>query len=248
MAGHSKWANIKHKKSRVDAAKGKIFSRISKEIINAVKLGGADPKGNPRLRIALQKAKAANVPNDNIDRCIKKASSSDQEAYHEMMYELYGFGGVGIICDVMTDNKNRMASDIRIATNKCGGTIAHPGSVAFNFDRKGIIRVSKHQAIEDELFMAVSDAGAEDFVVEDEEFVVICEPDVFDAVKEAIHHIGVEKMDANLEMIPKTYIDCNVDTAKQNIALIEWLEGIDDVDTVFHNMKMPEELTTSDEE
>lgn len=247
MAGHSKWANIKHRKGKADAAKGKVFSRVSKEIINAVKLGGPDAKNNPRLRIALQKAKAANVPNDNVERCIKKASSSDQEAYHEMSYELYGYGGVGIIAEIMTDNKNRIASDIRIATNKCGGTVAHPGSVSFNFDQKGIIRVSKHHAIEDELFMAVSDAGAEDFVVEDEEFVVITDPVSFEKVKEAITHIGVERMESALEMIPKNYIECNVDTAKLNIALIEWLEGIDDVDAVYHNMKIPEELAKEDE-
>lgn len=248
MAGHSKWANIKHRKGKADAAKGKIFTRISKEVINAVKLGGADPKSNPRLRLALQKAKAANVPNDNVERCIKRATSSDQEAYHEMHYELYGYGGVGIIAEIMTDNKNRIASDIRIATNKCGGTIAHPGSVAFNFDHKGIIRVSKHQALEDELFMAVTDAGAEDFVVEDEEFVVITTPENFDKVKEAIAQLGVDKMEANLEMIPKNTIECNVETAKLNIALIEWLEGLDDVDAVFHNMKIPDELAKAEDE
>ncbi len=248
MAGHSKWANIKHRKNKADAAKGKVFTRISKEIINAVKLGGADAKNNPRLRIALQKAKAANVPNDNIERCIKKASSADQEAYHEMNYELYGYGGVGLIAEIMTDNKNRISSEVRIATNKCGGTLAHPGSVVFNFDNKGIIRVSKHHAIEDELFLAVSEAGAEDFAVEDEDFVVICEPAVFEQVKEAISKLGVERMDANLEMIPKNYIECNVETAKLNIALIEWLEGIDDVDAVYHNMKIPDELAKSEEE
>ena len=248
MAGHSKWANIKHRKGKADAAKGKIFTRVAKEIINAVKLGGPDAKMNPRLRLALQKAKAANVPNDNIERCIKKASSNDQEAYHEMHYELYGYGGVGIIAEIMTDNKNRIASDIRIATNKCGGTIAHPGSVVFNFDHKGIIRVSKHQALEDELFLAVSEAGAEDFEAEDEDFVIVTDPTDFDKVKEAITALGVEKMDANLEFVPKTYIDCNQETAKLNIALLEWLDGIDDVDTVYHNMKIPEELANNDED
>jgi YebC/PmpR family DNA-binding regulatory protein len=242
MAGHSKWANIKHRKNKADAAKGKVFTRIAKEVINAVKIAGPDPKSNPRLRLALTKAKAANVPNDNIERCIKKATSSDQEAYHEMQYELYGYGGVGIIAEIMTDNKNRIASDIRIATNKCGGTIAHPGSVLFNFDQKGIIRVSKHHAVEDELFLAVSDAGAEDFSVEDDEFVIVTDPALFDKVKDAVTGLGVERMDANLEMIPKNYIECNAETAKLNIALIEWLEGIDDVDTVYHNMKIPEDL------
>lgn len=238
MAGHSKWANIKHRKGKADAAKGKIFTRVSKEIINAVKLSGPDPKNNPRLRLALQKAKAANVPNDNVERCIKKASSSDQEAYHEMHYELYGYGGVGLLVEVMTDNKNRIASDIRIATNKRGGTIAHPGSVAFNFDQKGVISVPKERAFEDELFMTVSEAGAEDFTSEDEFYIVVCEPTSFDAVKEAIHKHGIEGVEAELEMIPKNYIECNEENYKNNLALIEWLEGIEDVDQVFHNMKM----------
>ena len=152
MAGHSKWANIKHKKEKADAKKGKVFSRIAKEIISAVKLSGPDPKANPRLRLALQKAKEANVPNEIVDRNVKKASSADQADFHELTYELYGHGGVGIIAEVMTDNKNRISSEMRIATNKCGGTIASRGSVAFNFDRKGVIQVSIKKAVEDELF------------------------------------------------------------------------------------------------
>ncbi|MCB1076168.1 MAG: YebC/PmpR family DNA-binding transcriptional regulator, partial [Simkania sp.] len=133
MAGHSKWANIRYKKERADAKKGKVFSRIAKEIISAVKLGGPDPKANSRLRLAIQRARAENVPNDNIERNIKKAQSAETANYSEFTYELYGFGGVGIICDVMTDNKNRIASEVRIATNKRGGTIATPGAVSFNF-------------------------------------------------------------------------------------------------------------------
>jgi YebC/PmpR family DNA-binding regulatory protein len=163
MAGHSKWANIKHRKERADAKKGKLFSRITKEIISAVKQSGPDPKSNPKLRLVLQKARAANLPNDNIERNIKKAASADQADFVEMTYELYGHGGVGLVVDIMTDNKNRVASDMRIATNKRGGTIANPGAVTFNFDRKGVIQVLKKNAIEDELFMAVSEAGAEDF-------------------------------------------------------------------------------------
>ncbi len=180
-----------------------------------------------------------NVPNDNIDRLIKKASSSDQEAYIEMHYELYGYGGVGILVEVLTDNKNRISSEIRIATNKRGGSIAHPGAVAFNFDKKGIIHVLKKYAIEDELFLAVSDAGAEDFLVEEEGFVIICEPRNFDAVKEAIQHLHIEHVEADLEMIPKAFVECDAEAAANNLALIEWLEGIDDVETVFHNMKQP---------
>ena len=183
MAGHSKWANIKHRKDRADKKKGKIFSRVAKEIISATKLGGPDPKSNPRLRLALQKARSANLPNEIIERNIKKASSIDQADYHEMTYELYGHGGVGIIVDVMTDNKNRIASEMRIATNKKGGTIASPGAVAFNFDRKGIIQVSKKNAIEDELFLASSEAGAEDFEATEDMFVITTDPAIFMLLK-----------------------------------------------------------------
>ena len=142
MAGHSKWANIKHKKERADAKKGKVFSRIIKGLISAVKQGGPDPKSNAKLRAAIQKAKAANLPADNIERNIKKASNVDQSDYTEMTYEIYGHGGVGIIVLAMTDNKNRTASDMRIATNKKGGAIASPGSVMFNFDKKGVIQIA----------------------------------------------------------------------------------------------------------
>lgn len=242
MAGHSKWANIKHRKGKADAKKGKIFSRVAKEIITAVKLSGPDPKNNPRLRIALQKARTANMPNDNIERNIKKASSADQEAYHEMSYELYGHGGVGIYVDVMTDNKNRIASEMRIATNKKGGTIATPGAVAFNFDRKGVIQISKKNAVEDELFLAATEAGAQDFEVTEDMFVITTEPTDLLTVKDAINQLGFACEEAELVMIPKVYVECDVETAKENLALIEWLEELEDVDAVFHNMKIPDEL------
>ncbi|PJD97213.1 MAG: YebC/PmpR family DNA-binding transcriptional regulator [Parachlamydia sp.] len=242
MAGHSKWANIKHRKGRADAKKGKVFSRIAKEIISAVKLGGADPKNNPRLRLVLQKARVANVPNDIIERNIKKASSVDQADYTEMTYELYGYGGVGIIVDVMTDNKNRLASEMRIATNKRGGTIATPGAVAFNFDRKGVIQITKKHGIEEEVFNASIEAGAEDFEAAEDVFIVTTDPlDLFQ-VKDAIAHLGFQCDEAALEMIPKSYVECDEETAKLNLALIDWLEQIDDVDEVFHNMKVPEQL------
>ena len=242
MAGHSKWANIKHKKARADAKKGKVFSRIAKEIISAVKVGGPDPKANPRLRLVLQSAKSQNVPNDIVDRNIKKASEADQADYIEMTYELYGYGGVGIICDVMTDNKNRLASEMRIATNKKGGTIATPGSVTFNFDRKGVIQMALDHAIEEELFNAAIEGGAEEFEKEEEMFVVTTEPTMLFEVKEAIEALGFQCDEASLEMIPKTSVECDVETAKSNLALIEWLEGIEDVDVVFHNMIIPDEL------
>lgn len=242
MAGHSKWANIKHKKGKADAKKGKIFSRIAKEIISAVKIGGPDPKSNPRLRLALQKARESNVPNDIIDRNIKKASSADQADFTEVTYELYGYGGVGIIVDIMTDNKNRASSDMRIATNKRGGTIASPGSVAFNFDRKGIIQISKKHAIEDEIFKAALEAGAQDFEVEEDMYIVTTDPVDLYSVKEAINSLGFQCDEASLEMIPKTYVECDMENAKDNLALIDWLEQLEDVDEVYHNMKIPDEL------
>lgn len=237
MAGHSKWANIKHRKERADAIKGKIFSRLTKEIISAVKQGGSDPKSNTRLRLAIQKAKMANLPSENIERNIKKASSADQADYEEIFYELYGHGGVGIIVEMMTDNKNRAASEIRIATNKRGGTIATPGAVAFNFDRKGVIQVSKKDAIEDDLFLAVSEAGAEDFDVEEEFFMITTPHDKLFQVKDRIDQMGLKVESAELQMIPKVYVKSSLEVAKENFALIEWLENIDDVDAVYHNMQ-----------
>lgn len=236
MAGHSKWANIKHRKERADKKKGKIFSRITKEIISAVKQGGPDPKANPKLRLVLQKAKAANLPNDNVERNIKKASSADQEDFFELSYELYGHGGVGIIVDAMTDNKNRTASDMRIATNKKGGSIASPGSVAYNFDRKGVIKVNKGNVDEENLFNLSIESGADDFRTEEEFYVVITPADMLYQVKDAIDAKGYEAIEANLEMIPKTLVDCDEETAKANYELIEWLEDLDDVDAVFHNI------------
>ncbi len=237
MAGHSKWANIKHRKERADAKKGKVFTRVTKEIISAVKQGGPDPKSNPRLRLALQKAKAANLPSDNIERNIKKASSADQADFYEISYELYGYGGVGIIVDIMTDNKNRTASDIRIATNKRGGTIANPGAVKFNFDHKGVIRIDKKKTDEDSLFLAAGEAGADDFEAADEEFIVTTPPDTLFQVKEKLDQMGIPVEEAELEMVPKTYVECNEEDAKANLALVEWLEDLDDVDAVFHNMR-----------
>lgn len=238
MAGHSKWANIKHRKGKADKIKGKIFSRITKELITAVKHGGADPKSNPRLRIALQKARTANMPNDNIERNIKKASSLDQADFVPITYELYGYGGVGIIAEVLTDNKNRISSDMRIATNKKGGTIANPGSVAFNFDHKGVIQILRTQATEDALFEIASNAGADDFEVEEDCYIITTPPDRLFAIKETIDKIGIKTESAELEMIPKTIVECSSEDTKANLELIEWIEALDDVDAVYHNMKL----------
>lgn len=241
MAGHSKWANIKHRKEKADAKKGKAFSRVAKEIISAAKLGGPDPKSNPRLRLAIAKAKDVNLPNDVIDRNIKKAMNVDQQDFSELSYELYGHGGVGIIVDILTDNKNRVSSDMRIATNKRGGTIASPGAVAFNFDRKGVIQIQKKHAVEDELFVAATEAGAEDFESEGDMFVVTTDPVSLIAVKDAIEHLGFKCDEASLEMIPKVWVDCDEETYKANMALIDWIDQLDDVDAVYHNMSDPEE-------
>ncbi len=236
MAGHSKWANIKHRKEKADLKKGKIYSRMAKEIITAVKLGGPDREANPRLRLAIQRSKDANLPNEIIDRNIKKASSADQGDYFDVTYEFYGHGGVGIIIEGMTDNKNRMASDMRIATNKRGGTIATPGAVSFNFDRKGVIQVAKDASKEEMLFNAVIEAGAEEFEVEDDLFIITTDPNDILKIKEVIEKLGIKCEEAEVEMIPKSWVDCDEETKKANLALVEWLEALDDVDSVYHNM------------
>lgn len=238
MAGHSKWANIKHRKEKSDAKKGKAFTRAAKEIINAVKHGGADPKGNAHLRLAIQKAKEVNFPSDNIEKLIKRASSSEQEAYHFVQYELYAHGGVGIIVDLMTDNKNRAASDIRTATNKKGGTIAVPGAVAYNFHRKGVLTLAKQHAIEEELFAAVTEAGAEDFQEDDTSYLILTDPSDLAKVKEAIEKLGFRVDDEAIAMIPKALVEVSEEIQRQNLELIEYLEELDDVDSVYHNMKL----------
>ena len=240
MAGHSKWANIKHKKERADAKKGKVFSRVTKELITAVKLGGADPKTNTRLRLVLQKAKAVNLPQENIDRNIKKATNAATSDYSDVMYELYGHGGVGILCEGLTDNKNRTASDLRIATNKRGGIIGTPGSVSYQFDRKGVIQVAKEGVDANDLFFLVSEAGAEDFEEIDSCFIVTTPVESLYGVKEALEEKGYSCPEAELEMIPRVWIACDQETQEKNLALLEWLENLEDIDIVTHNMKIEE--------
>ncbi len=238
MAGHSKWANIKHRKDRADKKRGKVFSRIIKEIISAVRQGGPDPKANTKLKLAIQKAKEANVPSDNVERNIKKASSPDQKDFLEMTYEFYGYGGVGLIVDVMTDNKNRIASDMRIATNKCGGTIATPGSVAYNFERKGQIVIPKSAGSEEDLFLRATDAGADDFSAGDEGYVIETTVEAFSRVVETLKKEGIKIEAASLVMVPNTLVDVSDEDADRNITLIEWLENLDDVDALYHNIKI----------
>jgi len=221
MAGHSKWANIKHKKGRADAKKGKVFSRIAKEIISAVKQGGPDPKNNPRLRLALQKAKSANVPSTVVDRNIKKAGEKDTADYFELTYELYGHGGVGLIVEVMTDNKNRIASEMRIATNKRGGSIATPGSVTFNFEQKGVIHVPLDSApSEDDLFLLASDCGAEEFENTGDEYIIYTANDSLFLVKEHLEEKNDMRTEMGLEMLPNSKIDSDTENTKSNLTLI----------------------------
>lgn len=238
MAGHSKWANIKHRKDRADKKRGKLFSRLAKEIISAVKQAGSDPKANSKLKLAIQKAKAANLSSDTIERNIKKASSSSQGDYDEISYEIYGYGGVGLIVDVLTDNKNRSASDIRIAINKCGGNIANPGAVAFNFDRKGVIQIPKDKGEEEMIFDKASEAGAEDFASSEDRYIITTAPEDLYKVKEKIEESKIDSLEVELTMIPKTFVECNEKDLEANNKLIEWLENIDDVDAVYHNMNL----------
>lgn len=239
MAGHSKWANIKHRKGRSDAKKGKIFSRIVKEIITAVKLSGPDERSNPRLRVVVAKARGANMSSETIEKNIKKASSPDQSAFEEGLYELYGHGGVGLIVDVMTDNKNRTASDLRIATNKCGGVVASPGSVLFNFERRGVIEVLKTKALEEELFNTAIESGADDFESGADTFVILTDPKLLHEVKEKIESCGVEIASADIIVMPKNLVRCSEEDRAANTKLIEWLEDLDDVSEVSHNMQEP---------
>lgn len=238
MAGHSKWANIKHRKERADKKKGKIFSRLMKEIISAVRQGGPDPKANAKLRVVLQKAKTANVPNENIERNIKKAASKDQADYFEMTYELYGYGGVGILAEVMTDNKNRIASEMRIATNKCGGNIAAPNAVSYNFEKKAVFKIPVDKVKEEELFLSVTELGAEDFQKEDDLFIVLAPIQQYENLKCYLDEQNIECEESGIEMVPNLKIECSEEDVESNLKLIEWLENIDDVDAIYHNMKL----------
>lgn len=236
MAGHSKWANIKHRKMKADAKKGKAFTKVTKEIINAVKQGGPDPKINVKLKLAIQKAKAVNLPQDNIDRNIKKASSGEQADYFEMLYELYGHGGVGILVEVMTDNKNRIASDMRIATNKKGGTIASPGAVSYNFAKKGIIQVLKSEAKEEDLFALVIENGAEDFEGEEDFYIITTPVEELMHIKDMLDEKGIKTEECSLQMLPLNFMECSAEDKEANEALIDWIEENDDVNEIYHNM------------
>lgn len=239
MSGHSKFANIKHKKEKNDAAKGKMFTIIGKEIAVAVKEGGADPNNNSKLRDVIAKAKANNMPNDTIDRGIKKAAGDAASVnYETLTYEGYGPSGVAIIVDTLTDNKNRTAANVRSAFTKGGGNVGTPGSVSYMFDKKGQIIIDKEECEmdADELMMAALDAGAEDFSEEEDSYEVITAPDDFSAVREALEALKIPMMEADVTMIPQTWVELSdEDDIKKLNRILDLLDEDDDVQAVYHN-------------
>ncbi len=244
MSGHSKFANIAHKKAANDAAKGKIFTRLGKEIMVAVKEGGPDVNNNSKLRQVVAKAKASNMPNDTIDRAIKKAASSDMTDYESVTYEGYGPNGTAIIVEALTDNRNRAASNIRNAFTKGGGNVGTPGCVSFMFDNKGQIIVAKEECGRDadELMMMALDAGAEDFNEEDDCFEITTAPDDFDAVNEALSAAGISMASAEVTMLPRTYVELtDADDIKKMRRILSLLDEEDDVQNVYHNWNEPDE-------
>ncbi len=239
MSGHSKFANIKHKKEKNDAAKGKIFTIIGREIAVAVKEGGADPANNSRLRDVIAKAKANNMPNDTIDRGIKKAAGDMGSVNYEVVtYEGYGPNGVAIIVDALTDNKNRTASNVRNAFTKGGGNVGTQGCVSFMFDKKGQIIIDKEECEmdSDSLMMAALDAGAEDFSEEEDSYEVLTAPDDFSVVREALEKEGIPMASAEVTMIPQTWVELTDETDIKNInKTLDLLDEDDDVQQVYHN-------------
>ena len=241
MSGHSKWHNIQAKKGKTDAKRGKIFTKIGKEIVVAVKNGGANLDSNSKLRDVVAKAKAANMPNDNISRAIKKAAGEANSVnYENIVYEGYGPSGVAVIVDVLTDNKNRSAGNVRNAFTKGGGNMGNSGCVGFMFQEKGEIIIEKADLDEDEIMMMALDAGAEDFASEEEVFVVTTSPEDFGTVREALEAEGLEFLEAGVKMIPDTYTEINEDDAKKFQKMLDLLEDDDDVQEVFHNAEFPE--------
>jgi YebC/PmpR family DNA-binding regulatory protein len=243
MSGHSKWANIKHKKAKTDAKKGKIFTKLIKEIMVAAK-GGSDISGNPRLRLAVDKAKAVNVPADNIDRAIKKgAGELSTVNYEEGTYEGYGPGGVAVLVNFMTDNRNRTASEVRHAFSSSGGSLGQSGSVAYMFDKKGLFTFDMKSITEERLMEAALVAGAEDVVqnLEDGVFEVYTEHTEFNNVKTAFDNAGIKYISADISMIPKNTVKVEGKVAQQVLRLLEELEDLDDVQEVFANFDISSE-------
>jgi len=247
VSGHSKWSTIKRKKGALDAKRGKIFSRLIKEITVAARMGGGDPEGNPRLRSAINTAKTENMPKDNIERAIKKGTGELEGAvYEEITYEGYGPSGVAVLVDCMTDNKNRTVADIRHAFSKSGGNLGESGCVSWMFDKKGSILVDKEVIDEEELMDKALEAGAEDVVEEDTVFQVVTAPEDFDAVREALEADGVKFIEASVSMIPQNTVDITDEKrARQILKLLESLEDQDDVQNVYANFDIPDEIVES---
>lgn len=245
MSGHSKWNNIKNKKEKTDAQKGKIFTKIGKEIAICVREGGGDVNVNSRLRDLVAKAKANNVPNDNIDRAIKKAMGADSVQYEEIVYEGYGPSGVAVIVETATDSRNRTASDVRHFFDKYGGNLGATGCVSYMFDDKGVIVLLKEdneKADEDALMEAALEAGAEDFSSSDETYEITTEPDDLYAVRDALEKLGYKIESAEKDKIPQTYVTLdNEEDIKNMNQLIEHLEDSDDVQEIYHNWENCEE-------
>ena len=239
MSGHSKFANIKHKKEKNDAAKGKIFTIIGREIAVAVKEGGPDPENNSKLRDCIAKAKANNMPNDTIDRGIKKAAGDANAVnYEHVTYEGYGPSGIAIIVEALTDNKNRTAANVRSAFTKGHGSIGTPGCVSYSFDEKGQIIIDKEECDmdADDLMMLALDAGAEDFSEEEDSYEILTAPDDFSAVRETLEKEGVPMAEAEVRMIPQNYVTLTDETAIKNLQrTLDLLDEDDDVQNVFHN-------------
>lgn len=244
MSGHSKFANIAHKKAANDAAKGKVFTRLGKEILVAVKEGGPDANNNSRLRQVIAKAKANNMPNDTIERSIKKAANSDTAALEAVTYEGYGPNGTAIIVDALTDNRNRAASNIRNAFTKGGGNVGTPGCVSFMFDHKGQLIIAKEECDKDsdELMLMALDAGAEDFKEEDDSYEILTAPEDFDGVNDALTDAGIVMASAEVTMIPQTYVELTAeDDLKKMRRILNLLDDEDDVQNVYHNWDEPVE-------
>lgn len=236
MSGHSKWHNIQAKKGKADAARGKIFTKLGRELLIAVKEGGPDPAGNSKLKNVISKCKAANMPNDTINNAIKKASSSN-ENYEEMVYEGYGPCGVAVIVEASTDNKNRTAADVRHVFDKAGGNLGTTGCVSYMFNKKGIIVIEKSSTTmdEEELMMLALDAGAEDFQSDEEIYEITTEPSDFTAVSEKLEEAGLSFVEAEVQMIPTTTVKLEEKDVEKMERLIEKLEELDDVANIYHN-------------
>ena len=243
MSGHSKWASIKHKKGAVDAKRGKIFTRLIKEITVSARLGGGDPNGNPRLRSAIQAAKAENMPKDNIERAIKKGTGELQgTSYEEVNYEGYGPGGVALLVDCLTDNKNRTVADLKHIFDRHGGSLGEPGCVSWIFEKKGYLVFEKDAVEEEKLLDLALEAGAEDVKEGAGEFEVTTPPSDFETVKKAFDDAGMAYSVAELTMIPKNEVKLEGRKAEQMLSLMEALEDNDDISHVYANFDIPEEV------